>query len=1019
MPTSRAQLDEPLQPAESYSGRGVKDELHGILYQLKLIAFFFMQGAKLGYDFSLGTEVECMEKFDDLVFRFTRDGKHVYRLLQAKHKQDQSHRIGYSDFVSNKDFSLGKYFRSFFKLSQRLEDKEELEDCILCTNADLKDDVKPYLIELTTEDEFFSHTPSSKRYQLRDGKPRAELYDVVIKQSELYVLAQLLVDHVPLCEPKAKLNKVTSLVKRYQLALSQILVKHGEEVYFNKSFVSGDSPEELPEGALNLRNLIEKMLRQKLPPPEPSQPDFSFGSLEQEALSINTSVLKEETDSISEFPKIPTREEFDKFCEKFVIAVAQPSEKDLTEILDAELITQSDWYNGSGLGSVLRDKMIAWSATKDGYYITSESASNFLAQMQSAISTNILIGHAEYYCDQLEQFADLFAKNLTLDSFLRSKAEKLLLVQSDMPLSVLASQVLCAVKQHQGYKVRGHCLFLQVNKLNGLEQYLDSALKVDSIRLIAIECDIDFSDTAICETLRKLLREFFKAADLKIVLLCASNKVERLKSSILKLIDISNPKEDSFKFDAKSLNQERLNSLQSKTVNSNGSTITLAALTNGFDQQAQQALLQPMLLPILFGSDSLVDELLFQSPLNSFETSCYVDRALRQKVHIDLPTLKVDKNIVYIIVGATLDTLRSHLGIKSSEDRACEPVLLSGEEIAKYQPSSNVKLNRLRYIVCQHEKSSTILEQVKKYCSHLRAIHVVKFEPDEASGTPVFTWQQSIGDMSNLVFSDQSTESIHERYVFIAHQRVLIISAEPGMGKSHLLRHCVSAQTSGRDVMFIPLRNHEFAITKAKFTELAIIFNFFDRIAQFKTLFAKCLFQYRVMHRGDTVLLFDGFDELGEAAQANVIALIKQIKEQCQAAIVVTTRPHQRNRLQNAFSEIAFELVPYNHEDRVNAIAKYWWQQAEQPGEVDEKTKTYATKLCAHFNREAETEHVIGVPLQAYMLATIYKGEYAAWQQSSDPMVLDTGLSIDIFQLYKQFAEQKYQIYLAEKKIYN
>ena len=52
---------------------GLKNTLHGNVFQLKLLMLFLIRGIAAGYQFRLGTEIPGMGgKFDDLIFKFKK-----------------------------------------------------------------------------------------------------------------------------------------------------------------------------------------------------------------------------------------------------------------------------------------------------------------------------------------------------------------------------------------------------------------------------------------------------------------------------------------------------------------------------------------------------------------------------------------------------------------------------------------------------------------------------------------------------------------------------------------------------------------------------------------------------------------------------------------------------------------------------------------------------------------------------------------------------------------------------------
>ena len=149
MQTSKRQRDwsgSTAQPIAS-SSSGLRNSLHGNVFQLKLWMLFLIRGIGMSYRFELATEMPGNGgKFDDLVFRYrqiivpekgtTQEG-YRYRFLQAKHKQDESLKITASQLLKGDegDFSLSKYFRSFCcDVNRRRYKPTDVQDCILCTN---------------------------------------------------------------------------------------------------------------------------------------------------------------------------------------------------------------------------------------------------------------------------------------------------------------------------------------------------------------------------------------------------------------------------------------------------------------------------------------------------------------------------------------------------------------------------------------------------------------------------------------------------------------------------------------------------------------------------------------------------------------------------------------------------------------------------------------------------------------------------------------------------------------------
>ncbi|WP_342220345.1 ankyrin repeat domain-containing protein [Rickettsiella endosymbiont of Miltochrista miniata] len=132
-----ANLTPQLGDEVNYPSSGLKNSLHGNIYQLKLLMLFLKRGLSENYDFRLSTEWDAAEKFDDLVFKYNDQNQVKYRFLQAKHKQDQSKKIKIGDLLTadkNGEFNLEKYFISYLKIKNNPDFNGNLEDFTICTN---------------------------------------------------------------------------------------------------------------------------------------------------------------------------------------------------------------------------------------------------------------------------------------------------------------------------------------------------------------------------------------------------------------------------------------------------------------------------------------------------------------------------------------------------------------------------------------------------------------------------------------------------------------------------------------------------------------------------------------------------------------------------------------------------------------------------------------------------------------------------------------------------------------------
>lgn len=256
---------ESTKSVETYRKGGLVHSLHGNIYQLKLQMLFLKRALDEKYEFYLGTEVEDAEKFDDIVFRYKRkdeSGRDEIRFVQAKHRQDESKKITYTDLlnVSDGDFSLKKYFISYRSIMKKsMFSKCKIKDFIIFINIDFGDLNKASIKTdcLIENDNILKVTlgKSTRRLKLVIPKDH-EVYDLLRGTSDL----NLLVDALKQCiNNKKRKCKKLPIIKLYQNVLSQKIfdIMPNKTVKFRDEFLNGTN---LSENVSNFRSVLQAAL---------------------------------------------------------------------------------------------------------------------------------------------------------------------------------------------------------------------------------------------------------------------------------------------------------------------------------------------------------------------------------------------------------------------------------------------------------------------------------------------------------------------------------------------------------------------------------------------------------------------------------------------------------------------------------------------------------------------------------------------------------------------------------------
>lgn len=166
----------------------LKSAFKGPLFQVKLLMLFIIGALEKKWEFELATELKSAIGFDDLVIRYKNGSSWIYRLLQAKHKEDpKKGRITVDKLISIKndddEFSILNYFKSFCEIIKRdvFNTTEKLDKNIARKNCKCIKD----LIIITNTDFDFDFEINNRENKINDGNTSdVEESEIAKKQRE-------------------------------------------------------------------------------------------------------------------------------------------------------------------------------------------------------------------------------------------------------------------------------------------------------------------------------------------------------------------------------------------------------------------------------------------------------------------------------------------------------------------------------------------------------------------------------------------------------------------------------------------------------------------------------------------------------------------------------------------------------------------------------------------------------------------------------------------------------------------
>jgi hypothetical protein len=196
-----------------------------------------------------------------------------------------------------------------------------------------------------------------------------------------------------------------------------------------------------------------------------------------------------------------------------------------------------------------------------------------------------------------------------------------------------------------------------------------------------------------------------------------------------------------------------------------------------------------------------------------------------------------------------------------------------------------------------------------------------------------FLWQKSSGPISKLneyvIKQDECAEYIDEGEIFRKNsEKVLIISAKPGMGKSLILDRLTQNSSAENFFVKIILNTCKEALKQAKFDKQSsndaldfVLKSFLNKSDEQEISLLKLLAK-----EAKLTLMFDGLDEVNDY-QEQFIRLIDALNDDENyriKKILITTRNHLKEELEDHFKTFSFNLNQFDDDDKKNFLYKYW-----------------------------------------------------------------------------------------------
>lgn len=336
-------------------------------------------------------------------------------------------------------------------------------------------------------------------------------------------------------------------------------------------------------------------------------------------------------------------------------------------------------------------------------------------------------------------------------------------------------------------------------------------------------------------------------------------------------------------------------------------------------------------------------------------------------------------------------------------------------------------------------------------------------------------WQKTRGDITKLhkhverhckIYDSKIDESIKNYYTYKINdvtglsKNVVLIAADPGMGKSTFLTQLTSTindpdqvtwivRINLKDLHFSMLNDNEDSIDESnamKFLYKVLKFEIEDNTGKKNNIFDFATFEddllcldnvesleineFKILeieifnkffNDNNVVLLLDGCDEID---QNLFISWLEQIQfyETKMKKVWMTTRPYNiQSILENKFGVFSYQLNPITERSK-EFVRKFWKtrlthapsESLETNVKTEKKLDVYIEELFkTSFSTQSESTF-IGVPLHIRMIAEIYEKGFEEFYYSEDKCLTDQQRNkitrYTLVSLYEAFVNTKFDI---------
>ncbi|KAL7633220.1 UNVERIFIED_CONTAM: hypothetical protein RMT77_016590 [Armadillidium vulgare] len=1006
------------------SGEDIDKSLHGKDFEKdfgKFLLFRLICQRENFQNFRFTREKKGTGKFDDFVFVYdSDDGKTKYSLIQLKHLSDEKRKINFEDLKANSKsyFGLPYYFDYYTKsLSCLSNDKDlkeaELEGLLFCTNAGIEDSLGCISKREILNEGLFRN--SGKLYKLSiNDEERQEIFREQFL-SERRRLANELASYVMQNKVIHLESMITDDSFSLILKFSEMLLDHVVDVKENKFKISflDSQLKNINEELDNFRNELFESL-------------FDYQENSPYAKKIPTD--KKDTDGFIEFLrektnpiKIPKNFECKSLrilSEKLVLSVMLQKPFDIKANIHDQKILQK-------LNKFIRENVIDLGSKKlKETFLSGNSKSNKEVndfRQYFFEDLKVFCNAFKYKNDkEIEEFVKVYNSQLSVQTFEFSL--KLILEKGE-------NEVIEFLKQKE----------IRFAEFPDTEAVIDifPSGEVDTketddnilafLNLVTFAVNQNNFGNLISKEMNKLIT---KSED-QILLHSGFNNITDSwhNEGALSLNIVS-----KLKYRKWVTEKELLNDIKILNILFQGREVKLSDICSGCEIIK---IITPELFMYHFSTSAIMNlgEVIDKN-FNSF----YIDRTLIQREIVNINSLLEESQDIVVI------TLHERFDPSVVDELLSSPVKI--KDLQFFNEKHNYYFTRQNFTF----KSFLNFYDNNKNVISERKVHWITFlgkdfiyessipndnnnseqgcedsEYSEDSEWEDSEWEDSeYSEDSEREDSEYcSNSNLIEKYLYkksftcyeiFENENFVIVTGDPGIGKSVLLKHLsIEVKNSNKDqfwVILIPLNTCQNYLDDYDNFNVDNIIDFLAKIENCKNDFSKMVLEY-LLRNNRLILLFDGFDEIHDhSKQEKILGLLKFLKnENLTKHMWISSRPSCVRQIEEVLGCAAFDVNDISEDEQIKLVIDEWkvyyGNDNSKVNLIEENASNFVKNINDYISRDERD--FLGVPLLTYMFSHAYKNE--AIKTSFLPK------GVGLVRLFEDFILSKYNIFFSEKAI--